>query len=138
MGWLVTTFAPGDRAYRDTVAPKLDALLGSLCWSFLVFGLSNVGTALAPTFELLIAARFLGGMAHGLFWSVVFTYSAYLVRSDQLTRATSITALGGSLAGILGIPIGNALGQLWGWRLAFGSFAVLCLLVTIVLARLLV
>ncbi len=37
----------------------------------------------------------------------------------MLGRATAITTAGGSLAGIFGVPVGNALGQALGWRVSF-------------------
>ncbi len=103
----------------------------------LVFILANVGAALAPTYELLAAARVLGGLAHGLFWAVVSGYTAYLVPKKQLGRAVAITAGGGTAAFILGVPVGTALGHAVGWRLAFAAIAVIILALTIVAARLL-
>ncbi|MDF2562727.1 MAG: sugar transporter [Microbacterium sp.] len=94
-------------------------------------------TALAPTFEMLLIARAAGGVAHGLFWSVAAAYAADLVPSSQLGRATAITAAGGSVAGVLGVPLGNALGQAFGWRVAFGSLAAVAVLVVLMVALLL-
>ncbi|MEV5068731.1 MFS transporter [Microbacterium sp. LMI12-1-1.1] len=94
-------------------------------------------TALAPTFEMLLIARGAGGVAHGLFWSVAAAYAADLVPSSQLGRATAITAAGGSVAGVLGVPLGNALGQAFGWRVAFGSLAAVAVLVVVLVALLL-
>lgn len=93
--------------------------------------------ALSPTFELLLAARVAGGIAHGLFWSVAAAYAADLVPSSQLGRATAITAAGGAVAGILGAPLGNALCQLFGWRAAFGVFAIVAVGVAVLVATLL-
>lgn len=97
-------------------------------------GAATVLAAAAPTFEILILARVLGGLAHGLFWSVAAAYAAHLVAPSQIGRATAITAAGGSLAGILGAPVGNLLGQLVGWRLAFVAVAVLGVAVVILIA----
>lgn len=94
-------------------------------------------TAVAPTFEMLLIARAAGGVAHGLFWSVAAAYAADLVPSSQLGRATAITAAGGSVAGVLGVPLGNALGQAFGWRVAFGTLAAVAILVVLMVALLL-
>jgi len=102
-----------------------------------VFILANVLAALAPTYELLAAARVVGGLAHGLFWAVVGGYTGYLVPKKQLGRAVAITAGGGTAAFILGVPVGTALGHAVGWRLAFLAIAVIILALTIVAARLL-
>ena len=92
-----------------------------------IFAVSALLTAIAPTYELLVASRILGGLAHGLFWAVVGAYSAYLVPKEHIGRAVAITLGGGSLAFVLGVPLGTALGHLLGWRLSFGVLAALTL-----------
>lgn len=87
--------------------------------SVLVVALANVVVGFAPTFGWMIGGRILGGLAHGLFWAVVATYVIEIVPRDMLGRATAITAAGGSVSAVLGIPLGNALGQAFGWRWAF-------------------
>src|SRR5690606_35457473 len=77
--------------------------------------------AIAPSYEFLLGARVLGGLAHGLFWAVTGPYAARLVPRHQLARAISVTNAGGTLAFILGVPLGTFLGHALGWRLAFGA-----------------
>lgn len=96
-----------------------------------VFALSNVASAIAPTYELLGAARILGGLAHGLFWAVATPYTALLVRPGQLARAISITTAGGSFAFILGVPFTAAVGHAVGWRAAFIVMAGLVVVFTV-------
>ncbi len=103
----------------------------------MVFALANVLAALAPTYEWLVGARVLGGLAHGLFWAVVGAYSAHLVPKHQLGRAIAITGGGGTAAFVLGVPLGTAIGHAVGWRLAFGSIAVIVIILTMVTAKLL-
>jgi predicted MFS family arabinose efflux permease len=93
-----------------------------------VFATSNLLTALAPTFELVTATRVLGGLAHGLFWAVVGAYSAHLVPPALIGRAVALTVGGGSLAFVLGVPLGTAAGQAFGWRAAFAGIGVLTIL----------
>jgi predicted MFS family arabinose efflux permease len=88
-----------------------------------VLGLSNLLTALAPTYELVVATRVLGGLAHGLFWAMVPAYAAHLVDREHLARAVSITLAGGTIALVLGVPLGTVLGQALGWRWAFAAIA---------------
>ncbi|MES2094303.1 MAG: MFS transporter [Actinomycetota bacterium] len=85
----------------------------------LLLAVSTVATAAAPSYGVLVGARIVGGLAHGVFWSVVGAYSAYLVPRHQVGRAVSITLGGGSLAFVLGVPLGTALGQAVGWRASF-------------------
>jgi len=91
----------------------------------LVLAVSTIATASAPTYGVLVAARIVGGLAHGVFWSVVGAYAAYLVPRHQVGRAVSITLGGGSLAFVLGVPLGTALGHAIGWRASFFVLGVL-------------
>ena len=84
-----------------------------------VIAVANVLAGLAPTYGVLVAARILGGCAHGLFWGVVASYPTYLVAGKRLGRAIAITAAGGSAAFVLGVPVGTAIGHALGWRAAF-------------------
>lgn len=103
----------------------------------MVFAGSNVLTAVAPTYEIVVASRVLGGLSHGLFWAIVGAYAGHLVPRDQLARAVSITLGGGTLAYVLGVPIGTALGHAVGWRLSFAIVGALTLLGAILVWRLL-
>lgn len=97
--------------------------------AFSVIAIANIISVVAPSFEVLLAARVIGGAAHGLFWSVVAAYSAHLVTPQQLGRATALTAAGGSIATLAGLPIGNAIGLALGWRSAFTFLVLLSLAV---------
>lgn len=138
-GLLVTVFAftvvlsSTPLALLTRRVPRRTLLLAVL----VVLTLGTVATALAPSYPLLIAARIVGGAGHGLFWAVVGAYSARLVRPRDLGRAVAVTFAGGTLAFVLGVPLGTALGQLVGWRVSFlivaGLMAVGVLLVLRVL-----
>jgi len=84
-------------------------------------------SAFSYTYALLVISRIIGGVAHGVFWSVVGAYTAYLVPKEHLGRAVSITLGGGSLAFVFGVPLGTALGAAVGWRLSFAILAGLAL-----------
>jgi predicted MFS family arabinose efflux permease len=101
----------------------------------LVIAVANTLAALAPTYEILVGARVLGGLAHGLFWAVVAAYSAHLVPKHQLGRAVAITAGGGSAAFVLGVPVGTALGHALDWRAAFLIIAAVVVLLALAVVR---
>lgn len=88
-----------------------------------VLAASAILSAAAPSYFILVISRVIGGVAHGVFWSVVGAYTAYLVPKEQLGRAVAITLGGGSLAFVLGVPLGTALGAAVGWRLSFAIIA---------------
>jgi len=118
---VVLTSIPLSRLTRSVSRHRLIVLV------LIVVSLSSAVTAIAPSFEILVGARIVGGMAHGLFWAVMGAYSGYLVPKEQLGRAVAITTGGGTLAFVLGVPLGTVLGQAVGWRSAFGAIAVLCI-----------
>jgi predicted MFS family arabinose efflux permease len=93
-----------------------------------VIAASSLVGGLAPSFEVLVGARVIGGMAHGVFWGVVGAYSAHLVPREQIGRAVAITTGGGTLAFVLGVPLATAVGHAWGWRVPFFGIGALALL----------
>ncbi len=88
-----------------------------------VFAGSQFAAALAPTFAVLTLTRLLCALAHGVFWSTIAPAAARMAPPGQAGRATSLVFLGNSLALVLGVPIGTALGQWLGWRVAVATFA---------------
>ncbi|QPZ38641.1 MFS transporter [Paramicrobacterium chengjingii] len=135
-GLLVTVFA-GTVVIATTPLAALTRNVSRkalVVFVLLVIALANVLAAIAPSYELLVGARILGGLAHGLFWAVVAAYSAHLVPPHQLGRAVAITSGGGSAAFVLGVPVGTALGHVLSWRAAFliiGGIVVVLALVVI-------
>jgi DHA1 family inner membrane transport protein len=92
-----------------------------------IIAITSAVSALAPNYGVLVGARIVGGMAHGLFWAVMGAYSGYLVPKEQLGRAVALTTGGGTLAFVMGVPLGTMLGHAVGWRAAFGAIAILCI-----------
>jgi len=92
-----------------------------------VLGLTTAASSLVPEYWMLVGVRIVGGVAHGLFWALVGAYPARLVREAHLGRAVSVVLGGGTIALIAGVPLATALGQLVGWRWAFGVVALLTL-----------
>ncbi|MET0888245.1 MAG: MFS transporter [Mycetocola sp.] len=136
-GLLVTVFA-GTVVVATTPLAALTrkySRKGLVFVVLLVVALANVLAAIAPTYEILVGARILGGLAHGLFWAVVAAYSAHLVPKHQLGKAVAITAGGGSAAFVLGVPVGTALGHALGWRVAFGIIAVVVVLLALAVLK---
>jgi MFS transporter, DHA1 family, inner membrane transport protein len=129
IGLLVSVFAFTVVASSTTLirltrrVPRHALVIGVL----LVFTASCLATAVVPSYEWIVAMRIVGGLAHGVFWTVVGAYAAYLVPPEQLGRAVAITSAGGSLAFVLGLPLSTLLGQAVGWRWAFAVFGVACL-----------
>jgi predicted MFS family arabinose efflux permease len=88
------------------------------------FAVAQLAAALAPTFLVLMLARLICALAHGVFWSAIAPVAARLAPPGQAGKATAMVFLGNSLAIVLGVPLGTAIGQWLGWRIAIGALAV--------------
>lgn len=84
-----------------------------------LFALSNVLLAASPVLALAVAARLLGGIAHGLLWSTMAPYVAKIVPADAMGRGMAVVFSGNSIAMAAGAPLGTLLGGLMSWRASF-------------------
>ncbi|MET0303896.1 MAG: MFS transporter [Microbacteriaceae bacterium] len=130
-GTVVVTTAPF--AFLTRTLSRKWLMVGLL----VVFAISNFLAAGAPTYEVLVASRVLGGLAHGLFWAVTGPYASHLVPPHQLARAVAVTGMGGTAAFIFGVPLGTAIGHAIGWRLAFVAVGVAVLVFVLLVVLLL-
>jgi len=93
----------------------------------LMLGLLAAGQflcAVAPTFWLLVAARLVVAAAHSVFWAVVTVVAARVVDPRASSAAIGLVATGGSVAQIVGMPLGRAIGLALGWRMTFAAMGV--------------
>lgn len=81
--------------------------------------LGNVITAFAPTFETLLAARFIAGLPHGAYFGVGSIIAQRLAAKGRGTSAVSIMVAGMTISNIFGVPLGTALANFVSWRAIF-------------------
>lgn len=101
-----------------------------------VFTVGNLASALAPGFGTLLAGRVLAGLPHGAFFGVGAVVAARLVREGRSARAVATMFLGLTVANIVGVPGGTALGQQLGWRATFVVVSLIGLVAMTALALL--
>ncbi|CAL9429525.1 MFS transporter [Streptomyces albus] len=101
-----------------------------------LFTLGNLASALAPGFGTLLAGRVLAGLPHGAFFGVGAVVAARLVREGRAARAVATMFLGLTVANIVGVPGGTALGQQLGWRATFVVVTLIGLVAMVSLALL--
>jgi len=99
------------------------------------FAAGNLLSALAPSYPLLVGARFLAGLPHGAYFGVAALVAADMAGPERRARAISRVLLGLSVANVLGVPVATWLGQTFGWRVAFAAAAVLAALTAISVRR---
>ena len=87
--------------------------------------ISNVWSATVSSYEMLLAARVVGALAHGAFWAMIGATAVAMVPTRYLGIATSIVFGGVSAASVFGVPLSNYIGMTFGWRQAFWLMAIL-------------
>ncbi|NPC71121.1 MFS transporter [Corallococcus exiguus] len=99
----------------------------------LLLVVGNVLSALAPSFAVLLAARFIAGVPHGVYYGTASMVAASQVPPAQRTRAIGQVMLGLAAANVVGVPLMAFVGQALGWRVAFLFLAGLSLVVALLL-----
>ncbi|MFG1659907.1 MFS transporter [Micromonospora chersina] len=92
-----------------------------------VFLLGNLAGAWAPNFEMLLAARVVTAVAHGVFFSVGAAVASTLVPRNKSSQAVAVMMGGLTIAMVLGVPLGSWLGEQLSWRAPFLVVAGLAL-----------
>jgi MFS transporter, DHA1 family, inner membrane transport protein len=85
-----------------------------------VFTLGNLASIFAPTYGSLMVARFIAGVPHGAYFGIAALVAAHLMGPQNRAKAVSHVLTGLTVATVLGVPMASWLGQLFGWRSAFG------------------
>ncbi len=126
-GWLVSGYALGVfigapiMAIATQKLPPRNALLILMG----IFILGNALCALAPGYGFLMAARIITALCHGAFFGIGAVEAASLVPEHKRAQAVALMFTGLTLANVLGVPLGTALGQAAGWRTTFWAVAVI-------------
>ncbi len=120
-GLLVTGYAMGVVIGAPILAvatarlPRKRALLTLIG----TYGLGNLLCAVSPSYGLLMGARVLTALCHGAFFGIGSVVAAELVPANRRGQAIAVMFSGLTLANVLGVPAGTALGQAAGWRATF-------------------
>ncbi|GAA2050730.1 MFS transporter [Leifsonia soli] len=129
--WAVTIVVGTVPAVRVTRhVPRKPLLVVSL----VVLAVATAVVAVVPVFGVVLAARLVSALAAAVSWSVVFAYVPTLVPPARLGRAMAIVLGGGTLASVLGVPVGAALAAAGAWQWAFLGAAGVLLTSALVLA----
>jgi predicted MFS family arabinose efflux permease len=106
-------------------SPLLSTLLGSvdrkrvLIGAMVVFGLANLGAALATSFQAAMVARVVMALAAGVYMPSANAVAVALVAPERRARAIALVTGGMTVSLILGVPLGTAVVGIGGWHLAF-------------------
>ncbi|WP_321955545.1 MFS transporter [Paraburkholderia bannensis] len=120
-GLLVSGYALGVAVGAPVLAVLTSRMPRKLALQLLmgVFIVGNVMCAMAGNYSLLMVARVVASFAHGSFFGIGAVVAASLVPQEKRASAIALMFTGLTLATVLGVPFGTAIGQQFGWRVAF-------------------
>lgn len=120
-GGLISVFALG-----VVIGAPLSPLLVSLgsqrfvlAVTLSVFAAAHVLMAVAGGFEMTVVARFVSGLTNGVYWGVANGVVVGLVSRAAVARALGILITGNTIAPLVGVPLGTAVGIAVGWPVVF-------------------
>ena len=102
-----------------------------------LFTVSHVLSGFASDFYMLMLSRMGVACAHAIFWSIVTPLAVKLAPEGKRSTALGIIVSGSSVAMIVGLPLGRAIGIYVGWRVTFLLIAAVALIILAILAAVL-
>jgi DHA1 family inner membrane transport protein len=138
-GWLISAYALGVVVGAPTIA-ALTARVARKRLVVILLALFVAGTAasaLAPTFGLVLVARFVAALPHGAYFGAAGLLASRLIGPNSHGKGFAVVITGLTVANVVGVPLITALGQATNWRVAYAAVA-LVFAVTLIAAVLLV
>jgi len=126
-GLLVSGYAIGVAVGAPLLAiatarwPRKRALVALM----VLFVIGNLCCALAPGYAWLMAARVVTAFCHAAFFGIGAVVAAQIVEPHRRAQAVALMFTGLTLANVLGVPFGTALGHAAGWRSTFWVVAAI-------------
>ncbi|WP_295125472.1 MFS transporter [uncultured Leifsonia sp.] len=120
-GWIISAYALGVVVGAPTIAafaarwPRKKLLL----WLLVAFTLGTVASALAPTFQLVLLARFVSALPHGAYFGIASLVAASLMGPGKRGQGVAFVLSGLTIANVIGVPFITWIGQAHGWRIAY-------------------
>jgi MFS transporter, DHA1 family, inner membrane transport protein len=129
-GHVVSAYALGVVVGAPVIA-ALGARVGRkrlLVGLMVVFAIGNLASALASSYGVLMAARFVSGVPHGAFFGIGAVVGAAMVPPDRRARAVALLMVGLPVANVIGVPLTTLMGQRLGWQAPYVAVSVLAVL----------
>lgn len=138
-GMLITAYAwvvaaaslPLMLAFSRTENKKL--LLGVVA----LFVSSHILSGISASYGMLMLSRAGVACSHAVFWSIVTPVAVKVAPEGKRSAALSLTVTGSSVAMIVGLPLGRAIGLMVGWRVTFLIIGAVAAAVFIIIAAVL-
>lgn len=125
-GLLVSLFALGVAIAGPTM-PLLCSRFNRkrvMVWVLAVFTLCNAVSMMAPTFEVLLAARVIPAFFHPVYCALAFSVAASSVAPENAPKAVAKINMGVAAGMVVGVPVSNFLAEQFSLTTALGFFAL--------------
>lgn len=99
-----------------------------------IFVLSNIVSALAPNFTVLMIARIIPALLHPVFWSVAIATASRQVAPKDVPKAVAVIMSAISVGTVLGVPLTTYIADLINWQAAFVAAGIINLVALAALA----
>jgi MFS family permease len=125
--WVTTLYLVGSVVAAATVNSLLDRIGSCLSYllGFAVLGAGSLVCAAAPNMEILLAGRFLQGLAGGLLCGLSFAVINAVLPRYLWSRGAAMASATWGIGALFGPALGGIFAQLGAWRWAFGLLAML-------------
>jgi MFS transporter, DHA1 family, inner membrane transport protein len=90
-----------------------------------IFTIGYVYCALAPNYPSLLIARVAIALIHGAYFGTAMVVSTTVVEEGRRGFAVALILSGLTVANVVGVPLGTAIGTAFGWRMTFWAVAAL-------------
>mgnify|MGYP005610054779 FL=1 len=126
-GLLISAYAAGVVVGAPTIAaglarfPRKRLLVGFA----IAFTIGTMLSAMAPTFELAVVARFAAGLPHGAYFGIAALVAADLMGPGKRGQGVALVLSGLTIANVVGVPLITWVGQLHGWRASYWLVAAI-------------
>jgi DHA1 family inner membrane transport protein len=120
-GLLISGYALGVAVAGPALALATTRLprKGLLLVVMAVFLVGNLLCAVSNSYWMLLAARLVLSACHGLFFGIILVIATGLAPPGRQASAVSLVMAGVNAATIIGIPLGTAIGNTYGWHVPF-------------------
>jgi MFS transporter, DHA1 family, inner membrane transport protein len=120
-GWMISVYALGVVVGAPLFAafgarvPRKKLVLGLLT----LFVVGTVASAIAPTFGLVLVARFIAALPHGAYFGAAGILAATIMGPGNQAKGFAIVLGGLTVSNVVGVPLITRIGQTAGWRMSY-------------------
>ncbi len=99
-----------------------------------LFTASHILSGFSSGYYMLMLSRTGVACAHSIFWSIVTPLAVRVAPEGHRSTALGLIVTGSSVAMIVGLPLGRAIGLLIGWRATFLLIAAVAAIIFVILS----